>query len=127
MTGAPQPGVRESLRELGADALALARVRIELLALELKEAQERQKRMLWLAVVSSLFLAAGFFGMSVLVVVLFWDTYRIPAILVVSGAYLGIGGWALLRLQDLVRNSPAPFAATIAEFERDLDAFRGSE
>ena len=42
MTGAPQPGVRESLRELGADALALARVRIELLALE-KERKEPKK------------------------------------------------------------------------------------
>lgn len=127
MTDAPLPGVKESLRELGADALALARVRIELLALELKEAQERQKRMLWLAVVASLFLAAGLFSISVLVVVLFWDTYRVPAIIAVSGAYLGIGGWALMRLQDLVRNSPTPFGATIAEFERDLDALRGSE
>jgi uncharacterized membrane protein YqjE len=127
MTGDPLPGVKESLRELGADTLALARVRIELLAVELKEALERQKRMVWLAVVSSLFLAAGFFSISVLVVVLFWDTYRVPAIIAVTAAYLGIGGWALVRLQDLLRDSATPFGATIAEFERDLDALKGSE
>jgi uncharacterized membrane protein YqjE len=127
MPGAPLSGVKESLRELGADALALARVRVELLGVELKEALQLQKRMLVLAIVSSLFLAAGLMGLSVLVVVLFWDTHRMAAIGGVTAAYLGIGGWAFLRLRDLVQNGPMPFGATIAEFQRDLDILRGSE
>ncbi len=127
MSGSPLQGVKESLRELGADALALARVRIELLAVELEEASRRQKRMLWLALASALFLAAGLLCAAVLVVVLFWETHRLAAIAAVTAAYLAIGGWALVRLRDVVQNSPPPFGATIAEFERDVDILRGSE
>lgn len=127
MAEAPRSGVKESLRELGADALALVRVRVELVAVELKEALQLQKRMLLLAIVSSLFLAAGLIGVSVFVVVLFWDTHRLAAIGAVAGAYLAIGLWAFIRLRDLAQNSPLPFGATIAEFERDLDILRGSE
>jgi uncharacterized membrane protein YqjE len=127
MSDAPSPGVKEALGALGADVAALARVRLELLAVELKEASLLQKRMLQYAVVAALFLAAGLVAVSVLVVVLFWDTHRVAALLAVCIAYVGIGGWALLRLRDLARDAGQPFAATLAEFERDLDLLKGRE
>jgi uncharacterized membrane protein YqjE len=127
MADTPSPGVKEALGTLGADLAALARVRLELFAIELKEASQRQKRMLQLAVVAALFLAAGLLAVGVLVAVLFWDTYRVAALVAVCLAYLGIGGWAFLRLRDMVANGEPPFAATIAEFERDLDMLKGPE
>ena len=127
MSGAPSPGVKEALGALGADVAALARVRLELLSVELKEAAQRQKEMLQFAVIAALFLAAGLLGVSVLVVVLFWDTHRVASVAAVSALYLGVGGWALLRLRDLARNGASPLAATIAEFRRDLDMFREAE
>ena len=127
MSGTPSPGVKEALGALRADVAALARVRLELLSVELKEAAHRQKEMLQFAVVAALFLAAGLLAVSVLIVVLFWDTHRVAAIAVVSAIYLGVGGWALFRLRDLARNGASPFAATIDEFRRDLDMFREPE
>ncbi|MCW5594164.1 MAG: phage holin family protein [Burkholderiales bacterium] len=127
MTDTPPPGVKEALGALGADLAALARVRLELVAIELKEASQRQKRMLQFAVVAALFLAAGLLALGVLVVVVFWDTYRVAAIAAVCVAYLGIGAWAFLRLRDIAENSPPPFAATIAELERDIEMIRGPE
>jgi uncharacterized membrane protein YqjE len=127
MSGTPSPGVKEALGALGADVAALARVRLELLGVELKEAAQRQKAMLQYAVVAALFLAAGLLAVGVLVVVLFWDTHRVAAIAAVCVAYLGIGGWAFLRLRDLAGNGAPPFAATIAEFQRDLDMLREPE
>lgn len=127
MSDSPSPGVKEALGALGADLAALARVRLELFAIELREASQRQKRMLQLAVVAALFLAAGLLALGVLVVVLFWDSYRVAALVGVCIAYLGVGGWAFLRLRDIAENGPAPFAATIAEFERDLEMLRGPE
>jgi uncharacterized membrane protein YqjE len=127
MADAPSPGVKESLGALGADVAALVRVRLELLAIELKEASERQKRMLQWAIVAALFLAAGLLASGVLVVVLFWDSHRIAAIVAVCVAYLGMGAWAFLRLRDVAENSPAPLAATIAELERDIEMIRGPE
>lgn len=125
MTDQPDPGPGSPLRALGGDVLALARVRLELLAVELKEESRRQKRMLWLAVLASLLLAAGLLALAVLVVVVFWDTHRVAALAAVCAAYLGAGGWALARLLDIVRNAPPPFGATLAEFERDLEMIKG--
>jgi uncharacterized membrane protein YqjE len=127
MSGMPSPGVKEALGALGADLVALLRVRLELLGVELKEASQRQKAMLQYAVVAALFLAAGLLALGVLVVVLFWDTHRVAAIGAACVAYLGIGGWAFLRLRDLAANGEPPFAATLAEFQRDLDMLREPE
>jgi len=127
MSGTPSPGVKQALGALGADVAALARVRLELLTVELKEAAQRQKSMLQFAVVAALFLAAGLLALGVLVVVLFWDTHRVAAIAAVCVAYLGVGGWAFLRLRDLAVNGAPPFAATLAEFQHDLDMLREPE
>lgn len=127
MTDTPSPGVKEALGALGADLAALARVRLELVAIELKEASQRQKRMLQFAVVAALFLAAGLLALGVLVAVVFWDTHRVAAIAAVCVAYLGVGAWAFLRLRDIAENSPPPLAATIAELERDIEMVRGPE
>jgi uncharacterized membrane protein YqjE len=126
MSDTPSSGLKEAVGALGTDIAALARVRLELFAVELKEATNRQKEMLQLAIVAVFFLTAGFLLLGVLVVVLFWDTHRVAAIVAVSAAYLGAGGWAFLRLRDLAR-SGTPFAATLAEFERDLDMLRRHE
>ncbi|MBL0141596.1 MAG: phage holin family protein [Betaproteobacteria bacterium] len=127
MSEAQGAGLIESLRALGATALALVRVRIDLIAVELKEHSLLHKQMLLLAVVAAFFLAAGFLFLAFFFVVLFWDTHRLAAIGGVTLAYVGIGAWAALRLQDLMNNSPPPFSATLAEFKRDLEQLRGDD
>lgn len=116
-----------SLRALGADLAALARVRLELLAVELKQEAERQKEVLSLTMVAALFLAAGFFALAVLVVVVFWDTHRVASLAAVCAAYLGVGGWAFVRVRGILRDRPPPLGATIAEFQRDLEMLQGDE
>ena len=118
------PGLVGSLQNLGATVLALIRTRIELVATELAEEKERRKEMLVLAVTAALFLALGLLLVAFLVVVLFWDSYRIIAIGGVTLLYLGIGAWALLKLRRKVRESPPLFAATLAEFEHDMELLR---
>ena len=115
-----EPGLIGSLRNLGATTLALIRTRVELVATEFAEEKERRKEMLILAVVGALFLALGLLLVAFFVVVLFWDNYRLLATGGVTLAYLGIGAWALVKLRQKIRESPPPFAATLAEFENDL-------
>ena len=115
-----EPGLIGSLRNLGATTLALIRTRVELVATEFAEEKERRKEMLILAVVGALFLALGLLLVAFFVVVLFWDNYRLLATGGVTLAYLGIGAWALVKLRRKIRESPPPFAATLAEFENDL-------
>jgi len=56
---------------------------------------------------------------SALVVVWFWDTHRIAALCGVVIAYLLVGLVALWRLSSDRKAGAQPFAATLAELERD--------
>jgi len=116
-----------SARALGATLLALLRVRVELVAVELKEEAERRKRMVMLGFVAVLFLTLSLLLVAFLVVVLFWDTYRMAAISGVTLVYVAIGAWALLRFREAVRDSPPPFSASLEEFQKDLDLLRGRD
>lgn len=120
-------GLSGSLRALGATLLALVGVRAELIAIELQEETGRARQKLILVVLAALFLAMGLLLAAFLVVVLFWETHRMLAAGAVTLLYLGIGGWALVRLREMSRNSPPPFAATLSEFANDLRLLRGHD
>jgi len=124
-TGAAGP--LGSVRAMGASLVALLGTRVELAAIELKEESERRKRLLVLALVAVLFLGAGLAALAVLVVVLFWESARVSAIAGVCIVYTAIGAWALARFRAILRDSPPPFSATLAEFRKDLDMVRGSD
>jgi uncharacterized membrane protein YqjE len=120
-------GLSGSLRALGATLLALVGVRAELIAIELQEETERARQKLVFVAVAALFLAMGMLLAAFLVVVLFWETHRMLAAGGVTLLYLGIGGWALVRLREMSRNSPPPFAATMSEFANDLRLLGGRD
>lgn len=120
-------GPLDAARALGQSLLELAHARVELVGVELGEEAERRKRQLMLGVVAAVFLFAGLILVAFLVVVLFWDTWRVGAIVTVTVAYLAIGTWALLRLRAALREGPAPFSATLAEFRHDLEMLRGHD
>jgi uncharacterized membrane protein YqjE len=117
-------GFMDSVRGLGDSLLSLIRTRAELLAIELEEEKERRKEMLILAVLGALFLALGLQLLAFLLVVALWDTYRLPAIIGVTCLYLGVAAWAMFRLRFKWRDSPAPFAATLEELGKDMDALQ---
>jgi len=118
-------GPGDSARSLGSSLLALLEARVELVSLELGEEAERRKRLLILGVVAAVFLMLGLVALSFLVVVLFWETYRLGAIAGVTLVHAGVGAWAVLRIREIVRESTPPFSATLAEFRKDLDMLRG--
>lgn len=120
-------GLPGTLRALGATLLALVGARVELIAIELQEETERARQKLVLVVLAALFLAMGLLLAAFLVVVLFWETHRMLAAGGVTSLYLGIGGWALVRLREMSRNSAPPFAITISEFANDLRLLRGRD
>ena len=58
---------------------------------------------------------------SALVVVIFWDDHRVAALVGVTAFYLLVGLVALWRIDVKRRTDPPPFAATLAEIERDRE------
>jgi uncharacterized membrane protein YqjE len=117
--GAAPSGLSGALSRLAASAVGLLRTRAELAAIEFDEARELAKGRLVLLGVGLVCLVAGTLGASAFVVVYFWDTYRLTALGVVTAAYLLGGALALWRFSVRQRTDPKPFAATLAELERD--------
>ena len=119
--GAPaSSGLLDALRAIGATLNDIVRVRGALFAVEMREEMQRRKQMLVLAVLGVAFLHMAIVVLTLLVVVAFWDTYRLSAIAAMAGLYLLCGSAAFIRLRAEVDASPAPFAATLGELDRDL-------
>ena len=117
--GAAPSGISGALARLAAAAIDLVRTRAELAAIEFDEARELAKDRITLLVVGLSCLAMGVLGTTAFVVVYFWDTYRLTALGLVTVAYVLAGALALWRFSVRRQTDPKPFAATLAELERD--------
>ncbi len=119
MSSGPSGGLSGALARLGESSLELVRTRVELASLEFSEEYERRKDQLLLIGVAAIAFAFALLAASAFVVAYYWDTYRLGALAGVTILYLLIALGALWRLNVQQRNAPRPFAATLAEFERD--------
>lgn len=124
--GGASAGLRGALGQLGGSLLGLLRTRLELAALELDEERDRAIEALILVHVAVLAFAFALLAASTLVVVLFWDSYRIAALCGMTIVYLAIGIVAALRFSRKRPADARPFAGTLAELERDR-AWLGGE
>ena len=118
---AAAPGLLASLRNLAANAVGTLRTRLELLATEVEEESLRLARLAFWVGVALVFLMLGLMTFTLLAIVLFWDTYRVTVIVVLTVAYLalsvGIASWVRSRLQERSKL----FSATLAELGKDRD------
>jgi uncharacterized membrane protein YqjE len=112
-------GLRAAFARLGAAALELLKTRADLAALEFSEHRDRARTLLILLGVAGIAFAFAAMSATALVVVYFWESYRITALVGVTLVYVGVGVFALWRLSEHRRTDPAPFAETRAELERD--------
>ena len=120
-------GLRGAAARLGASLLGLVRTRLELASVELAEERDRVQQQLTLLVAAmATFMFAALF-VATWVIAYFWDTYRLTAIAIVAIVFAGAGALLLMLRAQVAKTAPAPFAATIAEFERDRAALAGSD
>ena len=118
-TPPPRPRLRSSIARLSDAALALVRSRGELAAIEYAEERERLKRSAITLAVALLMLAFALGGVGLWVVVYFWDSGRLTAIAIVTLVYAFLA-FVLWRIDAMRTDAdPAPFAGTLAEFEKD--------
>lgn len=111
-------GVGHAVARLVDSLLALAITRGRLAGLELVEERERLLRRLALIVAGILLLTLAVLFLGLLVVAAFWDTHRLAALVWTGLAFL-VTGVLLCRAGLASREGDAPFAATLAEFEKD--------
>lgn len=126
---APQAGagLLASLRQLGATTIELARLRLDLLGTEV----ERQKlailsALLW-AALGGVCVALGLVLTSVFIVLLFWDSYRLLAIVGLALIYFVVGGLMVRFATGRIQTPDGAFAASREELARDAAALAPRE
>jgi uncharacterized membrane protein YqjE len=119
----PSGGFKATATQAANSALSLLRCRLELASIELAEERERLYVRLALMFAAVLLMVFGVLGVGVLIVVYFWDTYRIAAVLVPTLLCIAAGAILLRKSKALGHAGGLPFAATLAEFDKDRAAF----
>jgi uncharacterized membrane protein YqjE len=119
--------LRGASSRLAASLLGLVRTHLELASVEFTEERDRIQRQLTLLLAAiGLFLFAVLF-VAAWIVVYFWDTNRLTAIASIAFVFAATGAMLLLMRAQAARSAPTPFAATMAELERDRAALAGND
>lgn len=115
-------GLLASVRTLFSTLLGIARTRLELLATELEEERLRLTRLVVYGFLALFFFGLGVVALSLLVVVIFWDTYRLAAVAGVTILYMGIAFYCAISARELAADKSRLFSATLAELDKDRKA-----
>lgn len=115
-------GLLASVKALCSTLLGIARTRLELIANELEEERLRLTRLFVFGFLALFFFGMGVLVLSLLVVVVFWDTYRLAAIAGVALVHLIIALYCLMSARKLAARKPRLFSATLAEIGKDRAA-----
>ncbi|MBG6485805.1 phage holin family protein [Pseudomonas aeruginosa] len=112
---------RPSLRRCGAAFLGLLHGHVELFGIELQEQKANTLRLLLFAGLALVFALLLLVGLSLLVLIVFWDTTRLAAALGLCLFYV-IGslfcGW---RLYQSINDESSPFSAPLEELANDRE------
>lgn len=115
-------GLFQSLKSLGAVAVATVQTRLRLLSNEIQEEKLRFGRMLLLAAAALFFLALGAVLLSLLIVAAFWDSdYRLWVIAGLGLLYCAAGAILLLGVKREAVAGSRLFEASLAELEKDYE------
>ena len=117
------PGLLVSLRRLASAFSALLHTRLELLTKEFERERIRVMRLLLIGAVGLFFFALGMLTLTLFVIVIFWDSYRLEAIGAVTLVYLGVAIGLALYAKGEAGRAARPFASTLAELKKDREHF----
>jgi uncharacterized membrane protein YqjE len=120
----PREPVSAPLRRLSASLLALGRIRLELLAIEVQEEKERVAQLLLWAVLAALLAGFGLLMAVLFITVMLWDSHRLLAL--AGGTVLLVAG-AVAAVRQVRRLTAMPaslFQSSLSELRQDSAALR---
>jgi uncharacterized membrane protein YqjE len=120
-SGSPETGTRPTARRLGAAFLGLLHSHVELFGIELQEQKARTVSLLLFAGLALVFALLLLVGLSALVLILVWDTYRLAGIIGLCLFYLLAALFCGLRLKAAIYDESSPFHATLEELANDRE------
>jgi len=117
----PATGILQSLRNLATTLVALLQNRLELLATDLEEERIRLLQLLFWAAAALFFFALGVLMITVLVVLLVWESHRLAGIVVLAVVFLAIGVGLAIVVRNRMNLRSRLFSASLDELAKDKD------
>ena len=115
----PAEGLLNSLKNLTVTLIAIVHTRLELISADLEEGRERFISLLTITFISLFSLCFGTVLLTILVVVVFWDTHRILVLGSLTGLFLAVGAiLGAIAIRQL-KSMPRMFEASLAELIKD--------
>jgi uncharacterized membrane protein YqjE len=116
-----QENLLSSIKNLVATGASIAQTRLELLSVDVQIARSKFLQSLVMIVSALFFLFFGLVMLALLIVIYSWESDRILALSLLTGAFISIGIiLAALVIQSL-RTMPKLFEASIAELSKDAE------
>jgi uncharacterized membrane protein YqjE len=109
----------QTLSRLGASLLVVVSQRLELASLDVEEELLRLGSLLAGTLVSALMFALALAAAAMTVVVYFWDTARLAALLGITGLFATAALVMAWRLSQALRDKPRFMANTLAQLDKD--------
>ncbi len=119
-------GLSGPVRRLGASLLALGRIRLELLAIEVREEKERVAGLLFWSVLTALMVGFGAVFLALFVTVALWETQRLLALGLGAAAFVALAVLGGLRMRHFSAGGSALFRSSVAELRDDAAALGSS-
>ncbi len=119
MSELPGSGFFASVRQLLDTLLETAEVRLQLLGTELAQEKRRVFAALLLAATALVCLALALMLFSMVVLLVFWDSYRILAACTLALLFSGACAYLLCRAKERLSTPLGLFEHSLAELQRD--------
>jgi len=110
-----------SPRRLGAAFLGLLHSHVELFGIELQEQKARTVSLLLFAGLALVFALLLLIGLSALLLILVWDSYRLTGIIGLCAFYTLAALFCAMRLKAAIFDESSPFHSTLEELANDRE------
>lgn len=117
----PASGLFRSLSNLLATIIAFAQTRLELLTTELQEEIQHATGMLVWGFIALLSAGVGLVFVGVTIIVVYWDSQRVLAAILVTAAFVVLAVISVVILVMKTRNKPRLLDATRTELLKDRE------
>ena len=114
---APAP----SIKKMGSAVAGLVQGHLELIGIEIQEERARVFKLFLLASLSLILGLLILVGLSAAIVIAFWDSNPIAAILALCAIYAVVLAVCISRAIRLAKESVSPFQATVEELARNRE------
>lgn len=113
--------ITETVGRLGATLVAMAQTRLALAAVEVEEESQRLLGYLLQALLALFLFGIAIVLVALFVIIVFWDSYRIQAVLGMAALFAVVGAVLAARVKAAIAAKPALLAHTLAELGKDID------